>query len=138
MAWVLSFVYELALFSILLIAGHVLLMHVFRLTTYHRYFLRASPLLVVLAGAIAFLLWYLGLDGFFIWYLVMESLWLGHVYRVNVRSAAAVVGTAEGEHDLAMRVRSTMSTAVCFVLSAIVFLLTIAVVYVYLYNRAKL
>ncbi|MGI0135064.1 MAG: hypothetical protein ACREBW_08930 [Candidatus Micrarchaeaceae archaeon] len=74
-------------FAVFLVVSHVIVMQVFILTTYHRYFLPALPLLVGYSLLIGWLLFRFHFDAFFLWWVALESLWLFAKSRANARDA---------------------------------------------------
>jgi len=70
-------------FVIFLCGTHFVLMKIFTLTTYHKYFKPAFPLLLGHAFLVGYLLFKLNLSAFFLWLILLESAWLFFIIRKN-------------------------------------------------------
>jgi len=81
-------------FLVVLAVSHFGVLQLFRLTTWHRHFVAASPLLVVYAALVAWMLVKLGLAEFALYQLVLASLWLFIVARHQSRRADAMIELA--------------------------------------------
>ena len=68
--------WRIGLFFIFLFASWLLLMQLFRFSTYHKYFFKVAPLLIGYAVLIAFLLVQFNFQNFFWWYLILSGLFL--------------------------------------------------------------
>ena len=78
------------LFFIYLFISWFLLMQIFRFSTYHEYFWKASPLLIGYAALVAFLLKQFNFENFFLWYLALSALFLFINHRKQLKSKEAV------------------------------------------------
>ncbi len=86
-------------FLVFIVLSHHGLTQIFRLTTYHRYFLRASPLLILYAVLAGWLMSMLSLGQFFLYQAVLASLWLVFVGRRQSRQAASMLQLAAQDSE---------------------------------------
>lgn len=124
------------IFAAVLIGTHLALMQVFRLTTYHAYFWRALPLLLLYAGFVGWLLYALKLHAFFLWFVALESVWLFTLARKQAKAAEAMFAIAGNDANLARGMAvSTAKTKTFYAVSSFVYVVTASVAYLALYNR---
>jgi len=81
--------WRLGMFFIFLFASWFLLMQLFGLSTYHKYFFKVSPLLIGYAVLVAFLLQYFNFQNLFWWYLILSTLFLFINHRKQLKSKEA-------------------------------------------------
>lgn len=127
---------QLLAFFAFLIASHFLLMQIFRFTTYHAYFWRASPVLVGYGALVGWLLYVFELHQFFLWQVVLASAWLFIIGRKQSRLANAILQAAGDDADVVrLAAESTNKTSRYYAYSSFVYIAVFAATYVWLYNR---
>ena len=126
---------ELIGFFVFLLVSHLLLMQIFRFSTYHAFFWKASPVLVIYGAAVAFLLFKLGMHAFFLWQLVLASVWLFVIGRKQTSSARALLSASGDDADyVKLMAESTAQTSRYYAYSSFLYIASFAVVYIWLYN----
>lgn len=121
-------------YLIFLLVSYSILMQIFTLTTYHRYFLKSLPLLVTYSVAVGFLLFWLNLHAFFIWHLVANILLLFFGWRHQKKHATAFFDAyVEAENRLAVEM-SVATTTAYYLLSAIIYLVVFSISYLTFLN----
>ncbi len=121
---------ELGFLAFLVLSHHVL-MQIFRLTTCHRYFLRASPLLILYAVLAGWLMVKLGLEQFLLYQVVLASLWLVSVGRRQSRQAASVLQRATKDPESVRSVATSLEkTKRHYAYSAFIYVGVFCVAYV--------
>lgn len=120
-------------YLVFLTVAHLGLMQLFRLTTYHRWFLPASPLLIVYGGVVAWVMWLAALGPFFLWHIPVSIILLKLKWRkeaLGVAAMAKAYGSDVGE----LFEMSLTRTRAYFVLSSAAYLLTFTVVFLAIDN----
>lgn len=125
-----------ALFFIGLMTGsHIGLMQIFRLSTYHRYFLWVTPILVGYGALIGWCLYALELHKFFFWLLVVEAWILFRIAAKQHRALPGYLAAAGTDSDTtSFMAISAANTKRCFALSSTLYLLAFAGAYLWLLN----
>lgn len=123
-------------FAALFLVSHLGAMQIFRLTTYHAYFWKALPLLVGFGALVGWVLFDLKLHQFFLWQVVLASLWLFYIARKQRGAIAKAMRIAAGSDEEAVRFAdiSASKTASYYTYSAIVYILSFSVSYLWFYN----
>ena len=123
-------------FVALFLASHLGAMQIFRLTTYHAYFFwKGLPLLVGFGVLVGWLLFYLKLHQFFLWQVVFASLWLFYIARKQGAAAKAMLIAAGSDAEAVRFVAvSASKTASYYTYSAIVYVISFSVSYLWFYN----
>lgn len=122
-------------FIIFLVASHIGVMQIFRLTTYHAYFWKSLPLLLGYSILIAWLLYFFKLHVFFLWQLVLASVWLFVVGRRQAKMAATMLNfVGDDADDVRFLAKSTAKTSSFYTYSSFVYIAVFAGTYVWLYN----
>jgi hypothetical protein len=85
-------------YIVFFLLAHLLLMQVFRFSTYHRYFWRALPALVTYSGVVGWALYRLNLPSFFIWHVVISCLFFANAAKKQ-RDLGAAMLTLETEPE---------------------------------------
>ena len=128
---------EILRFVLFLVVSQILLMQIYRFSTYHRYFPRALPFLVGFAALTAYMFFRLHLSNMFLWYPIGVMLLLWSNWRKNVRLSAAFDQTFAGdEQAMAVLKLSAASTRAYFMLSSVVYLVVFIVAFLYFFNVA--
>jgi len=127
---------EIVKFAVFLLVSHFVLMQIFRLTTYHVYFWKALPVLIVYSLLIGYLLFVLSLHRFFLWQVVLASVWLFYIGRKQRQAAEAMLLLA-GEDAETVRLMSisTGRTGSYYAYSSFLYVIGFSLVYLILYNQ---
>lgn len=122
-------------FLAFLLVSHFLLMQIFRFSTYHAFFWKVSPVLVIYGAAVAWSLFKLGMHPFFLWQLVLASAWLFVVGRKNTKSAQAILTLAGDDADyVRLMAESSTQTSRYYAYSSFIYVFSFAAMYLWLYN----
>lgn len=126
---------EIIKFVVFFLISQFFVLKIFRLTTYHRYFLPALPLLVGYSALVGWLLYKLGLYEFFIWQIAIVTATLFVIARRNSSQARIMLQSAGSDAD---RVRfiaeSTAKTKQYFVYSSFVYIFVFSTAFLWIYN----
>jgi hypothetical protein len=126
---------EIAKFIVFLLVSHLLLMQIFRFSTYHRFFWLALPFLVGYGALVAWLLFKFNMHAFFLWQLVLASVWLGYGVNKQLGSSDAMMEMVGNDPEaLKLLASSSKKTVVYYILSSIIYIATFSIFYVWLYN----
>lgn len=126
---------DLIKFIAFLVVSHWGAMLVFKLTTYHRYFWPALPLLIGYSALVGWALFTLDLHSFFLWQLGLATAWLFVVGKKQTKTAAAVLEAGGGDADaVRFLARSASQTMVYYMVSCIVYVVGFSTSFLYLYN----
>lgn len=118
-----------------LLASHFGALQIFRLTTYHRYFFRALPLLIAFSILLAYLMCVLRLEAFFIWHLPLAFGLLVWVWRKQAAQANAIMFLVEDDAEQRAFLELSMSnTRAYYWLSTVTYLLAFAVAFIAIFN----
>ena len=122
-------------FAVFLVVSHFGVMQIFRLTTYHAYFWKALPLLVIYSAVVAWILFILEMHQFFIWQLVLASAWLFFIGRKQTKmKEMMLIQAGDDAETVRMLAKSASKTSSYYMYSSIVYVVCFAVVYLWLYN----
>ena len=122
-------------FVAFLLVSHFGLMQIFKLTTYHAYFLKALPLLVGYSVLVGWLLYSLELHAFFIWQVVLASGWLFVISRKQAKQNVAMLALAEGDvEDVRFMASSVSKTRQYYIYSSFIYVIGFSTTYLWLIN----
>jgi len=122
-------------FIVFLVISHFGLMQIFRLTTYHAFFWKALPLLIVYGAGVAWVLFILEMHPFFIWQLVLASIWLFILGRKQSKTAETLLSMAGEDADSVRSIAaSTTKTGRYYTYSSFIYIAMFACTYIWLYN----
>ena len=129
---------QIIYYGCFLIATHFILMQIFRLTTYHKYFLPALPILILYSAAVGWALFALRFHQFFLWQVILASVWLFVVARSQSAQLKLMLDAAGSDANLVrLMAESSSRTASFYAYSAFIYVITFSGVYLYLYNRSQ-
>ncbi|MDY7116618.1 hypothetical protein RAN53_09670 [Halomonas sp. SSL-5] len=122
---------EFILLVMAIIFVHPILMKIFSVTTYHKYFFKSSPILVGYSILTGWLVFEFVAPGFILWFFAIEAalLALGLMPMRKAAKGASEIGHTSSE--LAMSIRLTFAY---YILSSITFLVTAFLAYLYFFN----
>lgn len=122
-------------FIIFLFASHFFALQIFRLSTYHRYFLPALPLLIGYSALVGWLLYKLQLHAFFLWHIGVVAIWLFVIARRNSRQAQLMLHIAGQDADrVRLMADSAAKTSQFYVYSSLVYLGVFSASFLWAYN----
>ena len=122
-------------FIIFLFVSHFFALQIFRLTTYHKYFLPALPLLVAYSALVGWLLYKLELQAFFLWQVAIVSVWLFVISRRNSRQAQAMLQVAGSDGDQVRFLAESVSrTKQFYAYSSFVYVLVFSATFLWAFN----
>jgi len=122
-------------FVTFLIVSHIGLMQIFKLTTYHVYFLKALPLLVGYSVFVGWLLYSLELHAFFIWQVVLASGWLFVISRKQAKQNEEMLALSDGEvEDVRFMASSVSKTRQYYAYSSFIYVIVFSATYLWLIN----
>lgn len=122
-------------FIIFLFASHFFALQIFRLSTYHRYFLPALPLLIGYSALVGWLLYKFQLHAFFLWHLGVVAIWLFVIARRNSRQAQLLLHIAGQDADrVRLMADSAAKTRQFYAYSSFVYLGVFSASFVWAYN----
>ncbi len=127
----------LASFALLLVVGHFVLMQIFRLTTYHRYFIWSSPLLAGWGAIVGFLMVKMRFDGLIWYWLLAQWIWLSWLGARNRRLGEAMVDLEDDPEMKRILSWSATQTRTYYGFSVGVALASAFIAYAILYNRSQ-
>ncbi len=123
-------------FALLFFVGHFVLMQIFRLTTYHQYFIWSSPLLVLWGGLVGFLMVELNFDGLVWHWAVAQGAWLLWLGARSRRLGDAMVELQDDPEAMRKLSLSASRTRTYYGYSVGVAMASALIAYVFLYNRS--
>lgn len=127
---------EILGFLVFLFVSHFGLMQIFRLTTYHAFFLRALPLLIVYSALVAWALHSLEMSAFFVWQIILASFWLFLISRKQTKNAEGILAaSSDRPEDIRLLALSISKTKSCFTASSIIYIVVFIFVYIWFYNK---
>jgi hypothetical protein len=125
---------ELLYYLIFLLVSYVVLLQIFGLTTYHAYFWKALPLLIVFSILSGYLLYKFDLHGFFLWHVGLMALILFRVGRKQDQQVTAMMSLAGSAEEARGISDSVIQTKRYYAYSAFVYVITFAISYLYVLN----
>ena len=126
---------NLVYYLLFLYLSHTIVMQIFRLSTYHKYFFKALPVLLAYGAIVGWLLNYLKMDEFFLYQLVFASAWLFSKARKSSKQSDALLENAD-QHDenYKLLVQSLSKTKTYYAYSAFTYMISFSVAYLWIYN----
>ena len=115
--------------------SHFVVLQIFRISTYHKYFRLSIPLLVAYGYVCSWLLIKFGLSSYFLPQLIGASIWLTVIGRKNAALGDAVISAWVGDLDhLKGLVASVNKTKTYYMASVVCYLVSFSAAFLYLYN----
>ena len=123
-------------FAVFLVVSHLGAMQIFKLTTYHAYFWKTLPLLVIYSAGVAWILYALEMHRFFLWQLILASVWLIYIgnNQAKMKESMLLMAGGDAEQIRAITV-STTKTSRYYMLSSFTYIVVFAATYLWLFNR---
>lgn len=125
-------------YLIFLAVTFVVALQIFRFTTYHAYFFKASPILLAYSIAVGYCLFRFGLAPFFLWHIFASAVlfylkWASQAHRA--KALIEQLSDEPGPHQIAKL--SISNTRAYFLLSALIYLLGFTVSFLIFYNLPR-
>lgn len=131
---------SLIYFIIFFIASWLVLMKIFSFSTYHKYFYKTLPVLLIYSVLLGYLLDLFELHEFFLWFLAINILLFVKNYK-RYKKQDLMEGVGEDYKNLLPEEKiketlekSTKNTLKYFVLSSIVYLVIFSATYLFFFN----
>lgn len=131
---------SLIYFIIFFIANWLVLMKIFSFSTYHKYFYKTLPVLLIYSVLLGYLLDLFELHEFFLWFLAINILLFVKNYK-RYKKQDLMEGVGEDYKNLLPEEKiketlekSTKNTLKYFVLSSIVYLVIFSATYLFFFN----
>ena len=122
-------------FLLFLFASHFFVLQIFRLTTYHKYFFRALPLLIAYSALIGWLLYRFQLHAFFLWQVAIVSVWLFVLARRNSQQGQAMLDASGHDADqVRLIAHSVGESKQFFAYSSFVYVMVFSAAFLWAYN----
>jgi len=126
---------EVVSFIVFIFVSHQILMQIFRFSTYHKYFFMMLPVLILFGVLVAWLLYYFEMHSFFLWLIFLEVIWLRYVWKKDDDNGRYnLLHYEENSEDYKIIKESMRKTDIFYFLSSIVYIITVSVVYLWLFN----
>ncbi|WP_323001794.1 hypothetical protein [Denitromonas sp.] len=123
-------------FVAFLLVSHLVLMQIFRLTTYHAYFWKALPVLLAHSALVGYLLFAFAHHKFFLWQVVLASAWLFSIARKQRKVAGAMLSFAGEDADtVRLMALSSAKTSSYYTYSSFIYVAGFSLVYLAIYNQ---
>ena len=128
---------EIVFYAIFAFVSWFLLMQIFRLSTYHKYFKYAVFYIVGYAVFDGYLLFYFDLHAFFLWHLPIFLALFYNNYKKQKKSGAAFLDMINEEMGMTKEFYelSLEKTLKYYILSALAYLIVFALSFICFYNR---
>lgn len=131
---------SLIYFAIFFVVSWLVLMKIFSFSTYHKYFYKALPILLIYAALLGYLLDLFELHSFFLWFLIINGFLFVKNYK-RYKKQDLMEGVSEDYKNLLPeeKVKETLeksskNTLKYFTLSAIVYLVIFSTTYLFFFN----
>ena len=124
---------ELIYYLLYLAVTWLLLMFIYRFSTYHGYFAFAIPIFIIYSILIAYFLFLFALHQFFLWHIFITLILLLINYRKNKKSMSVFREdqTQKIDPEIELPFEKTLKH---HILSSIIYLVTFSFSYLYFYN----
>ena len=127
---------EIIKFAVFLLFSQFILMQIFRLTTYHAYFWKTLPVLLVYSALVGYFLFAFDLHEFFLWQVVIASVWLFLISRKQRKTANIMLAAAGDDADTVRLIAmSAAKTSSYYTYSSFVYVVGFSLMYLALYNQ---
>lgn len=125
-------------FLLFLAVSHFGIMQIFRLSTYHKYFIWTLPVLVGYGTMAGWLLQTFKLNDFFLWQVLAASIWLIRVGNRQRKLSADMIDESDSDSQtMKVLAKSVSNTMIFYVLSSIIYIASFSIAYLWIFN-AKL
>lgn len=118
---------EILYYVIFLIISWLILMIIFKFSTYHKYFIKISPILIIYSAGIGFLLYFFNLSQFFIWHLIINIVFLS-AKGINMQKVSRQVK----EHKAMSE--SIKKTIKYYIISTVIYIALLSASFLFFYN----
>ena len=93
------------------------------------------PVLILFGVLVAWLLYYFEMHSFFLWLIFLEVIWLRYVWKKDDDNGRYnLLHYEENSEDYKIIKESMRKTDIFYFLSSIVYIITVSVVYLWLFN----
>ena len=120
---------EIIYFIIFFIVSYLMLMRIFGYSTYHKYFWKALPILVLYSATVGYLLYYFEFHGGFFWQILLTIISLTYNQRKQNHQFAEVFNSINDLEKIKLFTKSERNTKKYFWLSATIYLIIFSIAY---------
>ncbi|MFH1956575.1 MAG: hypothetical protein ABIJ28_02950 [Patescibacteria group bacterium] len=124
---------SIVLFGLFVLASVFILMQIYRLSTYHRYFPRMFPVLLGYGVLVGYLLFVFNFSQYFLWHVIITIYFLTTNYRKQ-QQAKVLASLTEDEEQKKLLDKSVSDTIKFHLLSSVVYVVTVVISFLYFYN----
>lgn len=125
---------SIVLFALFILASIFILMQIYRLSTYHKYFSKMLPVLIGYGVLIGYLLFTFNFSNYFTWFVVLTAGFLMVNFRKQ-QQAKGFSSLAENEEQEKLLDKSVKNTIKFHVLSSLVYVISAVGSFLYFFNR---
>ncbi len=125
---------EIIKYIIFFIITYFLLMQIFVYSTYHKYFWKVVPALVIYSGIIGYLLFYFGFHGGFLWQIFLSLFFFISHARKQGQQASYMLTDSNDLATVKVLAKSALNTKKYFWLSVVTYLIVFSFSYIYCIN----
>ncbi|MFH1233933.1 MAG: hypothetical protein V1649_04805 [Patescibacteria group bacterium] len=124
---------SVVLFAIFILASIFILMQIYRLSTYHKYFPKMLPVLIGYGVLVGYLLFVFNFSNYFIWFVILTVGFLITNFRKQ-QQAKAFTSLTEDEEQKKLLDKSVKNTIKFHLFSSLVYVVSVIGAFLYFYN----
>lgn len=118
---------NIALFAMFILASFFILMQIYRLSTYHRYFFKMVPVLLGYGALIGYLLFAFNFSKYFIWFIALTLCLLFTNFHKQLQDRKISISLAKDEEQKKFLTKSVTNTIKFHLLSSIIYVIMVVV-----------
>ena len=126
---------EIIKFAAFLLVSHLVLMQIFRFSTYHSYFWKTLPVLLAYSVLVGYLIFAFSLHQFFLWQVILSSFWLFYIGKRQRKAANDMLSLADDADIVRTMAISTANTSCYYTYSSFIYVILFSLVYLTMYNQ---
>ena len=120
---------EIIKFLFFFIISYLILMQIFRYSTYHKYFWKVLPILVIYSAVVGYLLYCFELHGGFFWQIILTVLSFAYNQRKQNQQFENVINSMTDIEKIKLLTKSERNTKKYFWLSGMIYIIIFIIVY---------
>lgn len=124
---------SIVLFALFMLVNIFILMQIYRLSTYHRYFSKMLLVLIIYGVLVGYLIFIFNFSNYFVWFIILTVGFLMINYRKQ-QQAKVFPSLEEDEEQKKILDKSVKNTIKFHVLSSVVYVISAVGAFLYFYN----
>lgn len=125
---------KVVLYVVFMVTSVLILMQIFRFSTYHKYFLLAIPVLAGYGILVGYILFVFNYPHFFLWYIFLLIFFFSIILRKDQQQAKIILSLKESDDQKKFLNKSITKTTKYYMFSSIIYIFSVFISFVYFFN----